>query len=71
MASALVAGLFLLPGHTGWMALVAYAPFVVRGAWSFVKLEKGVPSFKAIGIRETVLTSWFALWAIALLRVLG
>lgn len=71
MAVLLAAGVVLLPGPAGWMALVAYAPFLVRAAWSFVKLEKGVPSFKAIGIRETVLTTWFALWAIALLRVLG
>ena len=44
---------------------------LVRAGWSFVTLEKGVPSFKAIGIRETVLTTWFGLWAIALLRFLG
>ena len=71
MALALAAGLVVLPGDAGWMAAVAYAPFLGRAAWSFVKLEKGVPSFKAIGIRETGLTTWFGLWAIALLRVLG
>ncbi|MFN3429806.1 MAG: YwiC-like family protein [Candidatus Sericytochromatia bacterium] len=71
MSAALALAIALVPGPAAWMALAAYAPFVGRAGWSFVKLEQGVPSFKAIGIRETVLTTWFGLWAIALLRVLG
>jgi hypothetical protein len=71
LAIALVAAAVCVPGPAGWMALVAFAPLIARAAWAFARLEKGVPSFKAIGIRETVLTTWFALWAIALLRVLG
>jgi hypothetical protein len=71
LAGAIALAVVALPAPAGWLAAAAYVPFVVRAAVAYLRLEKGVPSFKAIGIRETVLTSWFALCLIALLRVLG
>lgn len=71
MMVAIALAVILLPAPAGWLVAAAFVPFVIRAAVSYVRLEKGVPSFKAIGIRETVLTTWFALCMIAVLRVLG
>ena len=66
----LAAAVAVAPGHVGWVLAVAYAPLVGRGFWEFARLDKGVPSFKAIGIRETVLTTWCALGLVAVLRMM-
>jgi hypothetical protein len=51
----------VLPVRTSLLVVAAFAPALVRAMWGIARYKsQGVPSFKKIGVMESVYAAWFA-----------
>lgn len=63
MAVSMYLGARALGGVPGAMVAVAFIPALVRAASGWAGLQAGMPRFREVGRRETVLAVWFTLFA--------
>jgi len=60
VAGALVLLAIVLPARTALLVVVAFAPALVRASWGIATLKStAVPSFKKVGVLESLYAVWF------------